>query len=286
MPARDRFSLSWVSAVRKPNVLSLFFQLHSTEPRGLPLLRTIVVVVAQRAAQRVRRQVQRLAGVDDHRAADAALVDARLRRLVHLHVADDFRRQQGVVEGAAAGVGRVAAPVAGGDGLAIDQHAVQRRIGTVDADLLALAELAIHRDARQMRQRLGGVGVGELADVFGADRIDHGVGIALDVECLLQALAIAGDGDCLQFLRLFFLGTLLRRLAFFGGLVLRRGRILCVHRRDGTQPHQDACAQDCLADLHFQLLPKTVVINWGEGMFPYDPRNVLTCLAMFRHPRQ
>ncbi|UOS98126.1 hypothetical protein LZZ50_16630 [Xanthomonas arboricola] len=108
----------------------------------------------------------------DHGAADRAFVDARFRGLVDLHQADDFRRQQGVVEGTAAGVGRVAAPIARGDGLAIEQHAVQGRVGAVDADLFAFAELAVDADAWQVRQRFGSIDVRELADVFGADRID------------------------------------------------------------------------------------------------------------------
>nr|WP_244812124.1 hypothetical protein [Xanthomonas arboricola] len=116
----------------------------------------------------------------DHGAADRAFVDARFRGLVDLHQADDFRRQQGVVEGTAAGVGRVAAPIARGDGLAVEQHAVQGRVGAVDADLFAFAELAIDADARQVRQRFGSIDVRELADVFGADRIDDRVGRALD----------------------------------------------------------------------------------------------------------
>ncbi|BBJ99476.1 hypothetical protein Xcc3_07840 [Xanthomonas campestris pv. campestris] len=165
---------------------------------GLAFFGTIVVPVAHGAGERVALQLQRLARVHDHGAADRALINARLRRLVDLHQAHHLRCQRAVVERAAVRVVGVAAPAGGGDGLAIEQHAVERRVGTEDADFFAFAELAVHGDAGEPRQRLGDVGVGEFADVFGADRIDDGIGIALDVERLAQAGLVPDNLDFVQ----------------------------------------------------------------------------------------
>ncbi len=216
----------------------------------------VVVAVADRAAHGVVRQIQRLARMDDHGAADAALVDACFRRFVYFHQADDFRRQQGVVEGTPARVRRVAAPVARGNGLAVEQNAVERGIGAVDADLLAFAELPVHGDAGQMRERLRGVGVGEFADVHRADRVDHRVRVALDVERPLQAAAVAGDGHRLHLLRVLGLGFLFRAVFLVGG-GLRRAScgsgVLSVGDRRQLKSTKNTCVQNRFLNLHFPI---------------------------------
>ena len=54
---------------------------------------------------------------------------------------------------------------------------------------------AVDRDARHALQRLGDRTVGQRADVFGGDRVDDGVGVALDVLRVGEAGADAGDDD-------------------------------------------------------------------------------------------
>ena len=44
-------------------------------------------------------------------------------------------------------------------------------------------------------QRFGHRAVGKRADVFGGNRIHHGIGIALDVLCALERGAVAADDD-------------------------------------------------------------------------------------------
>jgi hypothetical protein len=53
----------------------------------------------------------------------------------------------------------------------------------------------VDRYAGDALQRLGQIGVGELADIFGADGIDDADGIALGVDRVLQAGADARNDD-------------------------------------------------------------------------------------------
>lgn len=164
----------------------------------LAFVGTIVVAITHGAGERIAIQIERFARMHDHGAADGALVDARFGRLIDLHQADHFRRQRAVVERAAVRVVGVAAPAGRRNGLAIEQHAIERRVGSQDADLFALAELPVHGDAGQPRQRFGNIGIGKLADILGADRIDDRIGVAFDVERLAQAGLVTHHLDFVQ----------------------------------------------------------------------------------------
>lgn len=164
----------------------------------LAFVGTIVVAITHRAGERIAIQIERFARMHDHGAADGAFVDARFGRFIDLHQADHFRCQRAVVERAAVRVVGVSAPAGRCNGLTIEQHAIERRIGTEDADFFALAELPVHGDAGQPRQRFGNIGIGKLADILGADRIDDRIGVALDVERLAQAGLVTHHLDFVQ----------------------------------------------------------------------------------------
>jgi hypothetical protein len=125
--------------------------------------------------------------VQDHRAADAAFVDACFRRLEQFGAAEHVRRQQRVVEG----TGRIAVGFCAGDVVAVQLGQDQFRGQATDADVLALAAVAADEDARHALQRIGNVLVGELADVFGGDDLHDRVGVALLVQALLDGVAVA-----------------------------------------------------------------------------------------------
>ena len=170
--------------------------------------------------------LQRTPRVQDHRATDAAFVDARLGRLEQLGAAQHVRRQQRVVER----TGRVAVGFCGGDVVAIQLGQGQFRGQSAHADVLTLAAAAGDDHARHALQRVGHVLVGELADVLGGDDFDHRVGVALLLQALLDGIAVAGDGDRIQ----------------RGGIRRRRGRLLGngAHRqRRGGQCDGDGTGQ-------------------------------------------
>ncbi len=159
------------------------------------LVCTVVVRIAARREDRVGRRVERTARADDDRAADAAFLDARLGRLVDFEALDEFGREQRIVEGTAGRIVVVAAPVGRGDRVTIEQHAVERRVGAVDRDLLALAEATIDADAGNVREGFGDVAVGELADRLSTDDVDDRVGLTLNRNRTPQTPANSGDDD-------------------------------------------------------------------------------------------
>ena len=159
----------------------------------IALLRAIIVEIAKLARHGEGLQLQRLAGHDIDRAADRTFVDARFGRLVDIDPADQLRREQRIVEGAARRVEDE--PVGRRHGLAVQQGAVERRIGAQDRYLFALAELAVDGDARHQRQRFGDIGIGEFADIFRGNAVDDRVGVTLDVDRLGERGAITGDDD-------------------------------------------------------------------------------------------
>ena len=132
--------------------------------------------------------------MQDDRAADAAFVDARFRRLEQLGAGQHVRRQQGVVEGA----GRFVVGFRGGDEVAVQLGQGQVRREAAHADTLALTTAAGDDHAGHALQCVGDVLVGEFADVFGGDHFDHRVGIALLLKALFNGVAVAGDLDAVQ----------------------------------------------------------------------------------------
>jgi hypothetical protein len=111
---------------------------------------------------------------------------------------------------------------------------------------LAVAALDLH--AGDTLQRLGRVGVGQLADILRLDRVDDLVGIALDRLGGAKALAHAGDDDVLVADRC--LGGLIGGQ----GLGRLRGRLDLRHRRCAQQSRHGRTTQQNRADLH-RLIP-------------------------------
>ncbi|MNV18248.1 hypothetical protein D3C71_1090690 [compost metagenome] len=172
--------------------------LPAVDRRGvrLALAGLVAVAVPHRGGHFIGAHVQRLAGMHQDGAAQAAFGQARFGGLDHFHAAQDQRRQQGVVEAA---VGLLAVqPDRLRDRVAVQEGQVEAGIGAVDADPLTLAEATVQRDAGQLGQRLGDVGAGELADVLGGDRLGNGDVVALGVQRLFQAGADADDVDRIQ----------------------------------------------------------------------------------------
>src|SRR5690606_7168251 len=94
---------------------------------------------------------------------------------------------------------------------AVERDHVVAGAETARGDLGAFAVAALDRDAGDALQRFGQVGIGELADVLGADRVDDTGGVALDPHRVLEAVAQARDHDRVE-----------RRRVLGGGL-----RLLC-----------------------------------------------------------
>src|SRR5690606_20340673 len=115
---------------------------------------------------------------------------------------------------------------------AVEGDQVVTRAEASRGDLGAFTIAALDRDAGDALQRLGEVGVRELADVLGADRVDHPGGVALDVHRVLETVAQAGDDDGVEVGRIAR-----RRLGLLRGLfrllrVLREYRIDDQHATD------------------------------------------------------
>ncbi len=172
--------------------------------------------------------------------------------LVDFQRAEHFRREQREVETA---VRRIAVlPDRLRNRMAVEETQVERRIGAVDAHALRGAECAIDGHARHLRQCFGDVGGGEFADVFGGDRFDDRIRIALFLERFLQTFANADDFDRAQFLIALRRRTAAGRLRIGrceqrrlrSVLRIRRGRL--IHRlrmRRGAhgQARDDTCGQ-------------------------------------------
>ena len=198
----------------------------------------------------------RVAHVDHARRA--ALDQARGGRLVDGDAVEELGREEVQVDFAVL-VGRVEAdrgrgdrrPVDGGLGEAVGQAA--------DGDVEALAiHVTVELDARHARQRLGDVGVGELADVLGEDRIGEAGRIALGFGRVLQALAEALHHHAVQ------VGDLLGWRGLLSRLRLGCRVLLLCHGAGGGHA-QDRRAQrarqrgSCDSCLHRTPLPFLVI---------------------------
>src|SRR5690606_17994296 len=134
--------------------------------------------------------VERTRGQDVDGGADAA---GRLRGtagLVHGHAVDRLGGELGEVEAAGTGAdaadleAAAAEAVGAGDLATVEGDQVVARAEATRGDLRAFAVTALDRDTGDALQGLGQVGVRELADVLGADRVDHAGRVALDVHGL------------------------------------------------------------------------------------------------------
>ncbi|EEF93462.1 hypothetical protein CATMIT_01908, partial [Catenibacterium mitsuokai DSM 15897] len=107
--------------------------------------------------------------------------------LVHLHRGNRFSGQIAELERAAAGGGRHLP--------AVEQHQIEIGADAAHGHARTFAGVAVDRHAADALQRLGQIGVGELADILGDDAVDDALGVALEVHRRGQAAFDAGDDD-------------------------------------------------------------------------------------------
>jgi hypothetical protein len=139
--------------------------------------------------------VERLARVEVDRAGEAAFDHLGGRVLVDLDRAEQFGRNVGEVQRLPVDAGReriTPVELRADKVEASDDHA--RAFDRKVVGVVAAGE-AVDRNPGDALQRLGDRTVGQRADVLRGDRVDHGVGIALDVLRVLEARADAGDND-------------------------------------------------------------------------------------------
>ena len=150
----------------------------------------VAVLATERCLEALEVERARTAQVD--RGAQRAFVGLRGLGLVDLDPAEEFRGK-GVEVEAAAAVDPGGAAAGGGECFqTVDAHAGEIRAQAAHGDLLAFAAFAVDRHAGNALHRLGQVQIGELADVFGVDRIDLLDAVALFIQRLLQAFAVGG----------------------------------------------------------------------------------------------
>src|SRR5690606_10416958 len=212
---------------------------HQAGDARVDLARQLAVtgLGAGRGAEAV--EVERARTAQVHGRAQRTLVHLRRLGLVDLDLAEELGGE-GVEVEAAAAVHAAGAGAGGGQRLqAVEADPGEVRTQAADGDALALAAFAVDRHAGDALHRFGQVLVGELADVLGVDRVDLLGRVALLVQRLLQALAIAGDGDRVE------LGRIGRSL-------------LCGERRgqgkaDGRGKHGNRCLSETDVRRHGSL---------------------------------
>src|SRR5690606_30316116 len=146
--------------------------------------------------------VERTAGADVDRGADAARRNRGAAGLVDLQGADAFRCEIREVEGPAGAAREVARlvgadrlNVGGGHRATVQGHQVEAAAEAADRDLRAFTVIAVDGHAGNALERFRQVGVGELADVFRGDRVDDAAVAALDLDRLLDRGANTGDDN-------------------------------------------------------------------------------------------
>ena len=153
---------------------------------------------AGRRAQRIARdaavdgdlaaaEVQRPDGLHVDRARQALPDQRCVGRLEDDHAAEQFRRVLVKLDAAVVTRGHQFAAVEQGG------REVWRQAAHAD-DLRAPGD-ALRREARQPGDGFGDAVVGQLADVFGRDRLDDVARVLLDVDGAFDAAPDAGDGD-------------------------------------------------------------------------------------------
>ncbi|MNV04716.1 hypothetical protein D3C71_950210 [compost metagenome] len=144
--------------------------------------------------------VERTRGAQVHGGAQRAFFDVGRGGLAHQQLREKVRGEHVEIEAAAAvGAAALVAGAHGGQRLhAVDAHAGEIRAQAAHGDVAAFTGLAGDHHAGNALQRLGQVQIGELADILGDDGIDHARFAALDIQRLLDAGAVAGDGDGVQ----------------------------------------------------------------------------------------
>ncbi|EEF23264.1 conserved hypothetical protein [Ricinus communis] len=128
-------------------------------------------------------EVERTVGAHVDHAGNAAFGQIGRLRFIHVHALQHGRRNVRQLDVAAGGGEQFAAVQQRGDARqAADQHGI------------GFAAVTAHLHAGDARQRLGHVGVRELADVVSDDGIDNVIGILLDFLRALRRPAHASHG--------------------------------------------------------------------------------------------
>src|SRR6185437_1318853 len=126
-------------------------------------------------------------GAHVHGAGQALSDQAGAGRHVHDHAVEPARRVLVVLH---------VTVVRGADLLApVHQRGAEVGTEAVDGEHLRTAAQRLYREARQAPQRVGDAGARQLADLFGGNRFDDLVGVALDRGSVLQAACITPHVD-------------------------------------------------------------------------------------------
>src|SRR5690606_32724275 len=162
------------------------------------LLAVVVVVGLQRVGQVGARHVERAHVAHVDHAGGAAFRQLGGRRLVDRQRVEELGREDVEVDLAVL-VGRIQADRGGRHRGAVDGGLGEAVGQAADGDVQAFAvDVAVELDARHARQRLGDVGVRELADVLGEDRVGEAGGVTLGFGRVLQALPETADGHRIE----------------------------------------------------------------------------------------
>ena len=131
-----------------------------------------------------------------HRGPQRAFIHGSGGRLGDADLVEEIGRESVEVETpAAVGTAGRIRTTRGGEGFhAVDADPGEVGAQTTDRDLAAFTGHAIDRDARNALDRFRQVQVRECGDVFGDNRVNHTIGIALHVQGCSQRLAVAGHG--------------------------------------------------------------------------------------------
>ncbi len=170
-----------------------------------------VVLAAQIEHEGALGQIQRIDGVQIHRAGQTLANQAGVRCLVHRRAIDQLGRVLIVFDATVLADGRLLPP--------IERGACKVRRKTADRDGAGLTVNPLRRQTRQSRQAVGNADIRQLADVLRRDGFDNVVGVLLHLQRALNAAADAGHHDGTEF--------------GHGRLGLLAGRLGCLHLVSG-----------------------------------------------------
>ncbi|MCY1172749.1 hypothetical protein D9M73_128920 [compost metagenome] len=208
------------------------------------LARAILDRARNAGRQTEPRMIERLGKFDIDGRADRARGQRYVGRLEDAQAADEIGTDGREIDLAVAGRGR--------DPTTIIQRGVEVAAKAADGDAGGFAACArtLDRHARQALQRGRDVRIGEFADVFGRDGVDHASGRTLDVEVALERAAQTRDDNVLADLvggggvgrRSSLRRYHLRGLDILGVAGLRCSRVCQSEREQARSANQDKFA--------------------------------------------
>src|SRR4029450_11766152 len=142
-----------------------------------------------------RIKVERIAGVNVYGGADAAFLEIRLRTLVHLQFADDFRRKNQVIECTCRAQLIEDEPVRRRDIMTVEQRLGEVRGRASDAYAFAFSKLPVDYDTGNPLKSFRDVLVRKLANVLGAQDVGDDRRIALGPDRCLDRPAETRDDN-------------------------------------------------------------------------------------------